>query len=102
MRVLPRLHSVAKFIHLQHWQHLHATLGKMCDSGDPIHLIRPIQWLPHHYGHVYTLKGGGTMEQISIETPNPKCRLYWCAIEFIDWRYSHVGIFDPSCELAPL
>ncbi len=20
--------------------------------------------------------------------PNPKCRLYWCLIEFIDWRYS--------------
>jgi hypothetical protein len=35
---------------------------------------------------------------------NPKCRLYWCLIEFIDWRYtvSHVGIFDPSCELLPL
>ncbi len=26
-----------------------------------------------------------------IKTPNPKCRLYWCLIEFIDWRYS------PSC-----
>ena len=73
MRVLPRLHFVAKFIHLQHWQHLHATLGKMCDSGDPIHLIRPIQWLPHHYGHVYTLKGGGTMEQISILLGPPGC-----------------------------
>ncbi len=23
---------------------------------------------------------------ISINTPNPKCRLYWCLIEFIDWR----------------
>jgi hypothetical protein len=30
----------------------------------------------------------------------PKCRLYWCLIEFIDRRYtvSHVGIFDPFCE----
>ena len=25
------------------------------------------------------------MDQISIKTPNPKCRLYWCLIEFIDW-----------------
>ncbi len=25
---------------------------------------------------------------ISIKTPNPKCRLYWCLIEFTDWRYS--------------
>jgi hypothetical protein len=22
------------------------------------------------------------------KTPNPKCRLYWCLIEFRDWRYS--------------
>ncbi len=28
------------------------------------------------------------IDQISIKTPNPKCRLYWCLIEFIDWRYS--------------
>ncbi len=28
------------------------------------------------------------MNQISIKTPKPKCRLYWCLIEFIDWRYS--------------
>ncbi len=25
---------------------------------------------------------------ITIKTPNPKCRLYWCLREFIDWRYS--------------
>ncbi len=25
---------------------------------------------------------------IPIKTPNPKCRLYWCLSEFIDWRYS--------------
>jgi hypothetical protein len=29
-----------------------------------------------------------SMDQISIKTPNPKCRLYWRLIEFIDWRYS--------------
>ncbi len=28
-----------------------------------------------------------TMDQRSINTPNPKCRLYWCLIEFIDWRH---------------
>ena len=27
------------------------------------------------------------MDQITIKTPNPKCRLYWC-LEFRDWRYS--------------
>jgi hypothetical protein len=33
-------------------------------------------------------KSDGGMDQISIKTTNPKCRLYWCFIEFIDWRYS--------------
>jgi hypothetical protein len=28
------------------------------------------------------------IHQITIEITNPKCRLYWCLIEFIDWRYS--------------
>jgi hypothetical protein len=28
------------------------------------------------------------MGQIDKKTPNPKWRLYWCLIEFIDWRYS--------------
>jgi hypothetical protein len=27
-----------------------------------------------------------TMEQISIKTPNPKCRLYWCLIVNRDYR----------------
>ncbi len=31
---------------------------------------------------------GGSMEQITIKTPNTKCRPFWCFIEFIDWRYS--------------
>jgi hypothetical protein len=28
------------------------------------------------------------IDQIFIKTPNPKCRLNWCLIEFIDWRYN--------------
>ncbi len=28
-----------------------------------------------------------SIDPITIKTPNPKCRLYWCFIEFIDWRY---------------
>jgi hypothetical protein len=31
---------------------------------------------------------GQPMDQISVRTPNPKCRLYWCFLELIDWRYS--------------
>jgi hypothetical protein len=34
------------------------------------------------------------MDQISIKTPNPKCRLYWCLIT--GDTVSRVGIFDPS------
>ncbi len=30
----------------------------------------------------------GPIDQRTIKTPNPKCRLYWCLIEFIDWRPS--------------
>jgi hypothetical protein len=30
----------------------------------------------------------GTIDLITRKTPNSKCRLYWCLIEFIDWRYS--------------
>ena len=44
------------------------------------------------------------MDEITIKTTNPKSHLYWCLIEFIDWRYSrHVGIFDRFVEnIAPL
>jgi hypothetical protein len=43
------------------------------------------------------------MDQITIKTTNPKCRLYWFLIEFmIGDTVSHVGIFDPSCELVNL
>ncbi len=27
-------------------------------------------------------------DQITIKTPNTKCRIYWCLIEFIGWRYN--------------
>jgi hypothetical protein len=40
----------------------------------------------------------------NYKTPNPKCRLYWCLIEFIDWRYSQWGwYFRPALwTIAPL
>jgi hypothetical protein len=37
------------------------------------------------------IKKGGNwpdMDEGTIKTPNPNCRLYWCLIEFIDWRHS--------------
>jgi hypothetical protein len=44
------------------------------------------------------------MDQISTKTPNPKCRLYWCLIELIFWRYSQSCWYFPSllCELVRL
>ncbi len=43
---------------------------------------------------------------INYEDTKTKCRLYWCLIEFIDWRntvVSHVDIFDPTVwTIAPL
>ncbi len=42
------------------------------------------------------------MDQISIKTPNPKCRLYWCLIEFVYWRYSQsCWYFRPQNPLPP-
>ncbi len=34
---------------------------------------------------------GCPMDSVTIKTPNPKCRLYWCKINFIVRRY------NPSC-----
>ncbi len=61
-------------------------------------------------GFVFTIRNTRTcvclgtvviMDQITIKTPNPKCRLYWCIIEFIDWRDSQsCCIFYPSRELT--
>ncbi len=36
----------------------------------------------------FSILNGFPMDQIIIKTPNLKFRLYWCLIEFIDWRYS--------------
>ncbi len=33
-------------------------------------------------------KGKCNIDQITIKTPNPKCRLYWFLIEFIHWRFN--------------
>ncbi len=54
------------------------------------------------------------MDEWTIKTPNPICRLFFkiylltdfaalCLTDFIDWRYIHsvVCIFDPACELLP-
>ncbi len=43
-----------------------------------------------------------TMDYLTLKTPNPKCRLYWVLIEFIDWRYSQSCCFSTQlCDLCP-
>ncbi len=46
----------------------------------------------------------GTMDTLTIKTPNPKCRLCWCLIEFIDWRHSQSCWYFRSAlrTIAPL
>ncbi len=55
----------------------------------------------HHRSHSWT---GRTIDEITIKTPNPKCRLYWWLIEFIDWWYSQsCWFFRPLLwTIAPL
>ncbi len=38
----------------------------------------------------------------AIRCHNVSCRLYWCLIEFIDWRYSQSFWYSRPCELLPL
>ncbi len=66
------------------WHHAHCCL--------PLH---PASW--HQ-------RRGLFMDYITQETPNSKCRLYWCLIEFIDWRYSQAcWYFRPALwSIAPL
>ncbi len=54
-----------------------------------------VNWL---YRHAYTIcKTTSIMYQITIKIPSPKFRLYWCFIEFIDWRDSQsYWYFRPS------
>ncbi len=60
---------------------LECTTDTRCHGGDP--------HIPYRIAQVYkSPREGGGMDQISIKTTNSKCRLYWCLIEFIDWRYS--------------
>ena len=42
--------------------------------------------IKHLCGGAYPQPTQPGMDQISIKTQNPACRLYWSLIEFIDWR----------------
>ncbi len=42
---------------------------------------------------VFRFYGWQSIYEVTIKTQNPKCRHYWCLIEFIDWRYSQSCFF---------
>ncbi len=52
-----------------------STTDRNCQPNCRHHYQLPLQ---HH-----SLVGGSKDQIISIKTTNPKCRLYWCLIEFI-------------------
>jgi hypothetical protein len=53
----------------------------------------PTDTLTHANANAYTTD----IVHITIKTTNPRCRFYWCLIEFIDWRYSQsYWYFRPS------
>ncbi len=46
---------------------------------------------------------GAPMDQITIKTPNLKCRICWCSIEFVDWRYNQsCWYFRPLLSIIAL
>ncbi len=73
-------------------------------DGEALHNL-VAQLLPHHQqerdGHVVI---SCTIDKIILRTPNPKCRLSWCLIEFIGWRYSQSCWYfrPPLWTSAPL
>ncbi len=65
-------------------------------AGDPSPIIAWRRVASHSLNHLATLKSLLLIDQLTIKTPHPKYRLYWCLIEFIDRRYS------PSCWYFPV
>jgi hypothetical protein len=49
-----------------------------CDTSATLD-AKPLRWK-------FKLTCLSAMDQITIKTPSPKFRLYWCLTEFIDWR----------------
>ncbi len=50
----------------------------------PFYKEQPTLTLPH----IGPVSGPSHRGLNNYKTTNPKCRLYWCIIEFIDWIYS--------------
>jgi hypothetical protein len=66
---------------------------KLCHKGKFFIRITRAGLIRFRYSNLVVIgKHGGTrrlnMDQITVKTPFPKCRLYRCLIEFIDWRTS--------------
>jgi hypothetical protein len=74
------------FLQLRVWCALHLCLRVCHGRGDQVLADLIHISLPDFSSR---LRGyGKCMEEGTIKTPCPKCRLYWCLVEFIDWRQS--------------
>ncbi len=79
-RLVPQLTG-----HQTHAQGLHTHIGQV---------FRVIKPTPRAYTHTQVRQHADIlrrMDEGTLKTQTPKCRLYWCLIDF-----------DPSCELLPL
>jgi hypothetical protein len=61
---------------------------KLCDLYSPLLPLFPYLWFKTPPVPCVNKYMGICMDLITIKTPHPKCLLYWCLKEFIDWRYS--------------
>ena len=98
MKVLLLLENVAKLYNLNFNLNSTVTLFSRQKYCRVVNLSKA--QMPRTFIQIFST----TMDQITIKTSNPKCRIYWYLIEFIAWRYSQsvtlvfltgAGIFKP-------
>ncbi len=99
------------------WFSINQPPHKMRRTKRPILHLSSILWVECCTNYIYLYiymaaahAGGNFVEKRRcglinfIKTPNPRCRLHRCLIEFIDWRYSQsCWYFRPALwTIAPL
>ncbi len=67
-------------------------LKGIVSTGHTLRIPRGLKSSPFTVYRGFQTKGflnkNQIMDEGTIKIPNPKCRLYWCLIEFTGWRYS--------------
>ncbi len=78
--------GICAYIFLVNLSMMYLPGGGFTKQGDSNRRPLSVRPLKRHYTSTSI---PWTMDQISIiKTPNPKCRLYWYLIEFLDWTYN--------------